>query len=317
MRYYTVIIFKPDNITPDKTYTSFVRGFTDPNALDIEIDISVAPYNEPSAGGSMVRIYGVPLQDLAQSANLNGRAIQVYGGMQKGLPLANPKQAGLLVTGITTQVFGNWIGTEQTLDIYMVAGNIEAANSPVLSFNWGAGTSLQSAISQTLNVAFPAYQQEFAISPNLVLANNESGFYGSFIQFARYLNEISVKIIGGKSYAGVNLLLKQNKFVVYDRSTQTSPIQIEATDLVGQPTWLDPGTIQITAVMRADISTESYVKMPQTLFQTTAQSMSQFRNKSVFQGVFGVRNVRHVGRFRNPPGTSWITLIDCVVLLNG
>ena len=59
------------------------------------------------------------------------------------------------------------------------------------------------------------------------------------------------------------------------------------------------------------------MKMPQTLFQTTAQSMSQFRNKSVFQGVFGVRNVRHVGRFRNPPGTSWITLIDCVVLLNG
>lgn len=132
-------------------------------ALNIELDILNYGYDSP-AGQSFVRIWGIPLQEIAQASNLNMQNIQVYGGMQKGLPLANPAQAGLLVQGQIQQAFGNYISVNQTLDLIVVAGYASASapggtGSPEASadipFNWKAGVPLGTAIKNALATSTP------------------------------------------------------------------------------------------------------------------------------------------------------------------
>src|SRR5579875_2215617 len=138
MRYYSIIISDPATgqvLVPDPvtrkftrvepgplaaTYTSLAGnpalGVTLPGALNIELDVPVSPMSTPLAG-SYLRVWGISLQEIAQWNDLQGKAIDVYAGMQKGLPLAKPQQAGLIFHGKIFQAFGNWQGTNQTLDL--------------------------------------------------------------------------------------------------------------------------------------------------------------------------------------------------------
>jgi hypothetical protein len=73
--------------------------------------------------------------------------------------------------------------------------------------------------------------------------------------------------------------------------------------LVGQATWYDLVQIGVTCVIRGDIDTRNYVKLPNTLapFQSGAAGdhlTETCRGNSIFQGNFFVQRVRHVGRFR-------------------
>jgi hypothetical protein len=92
-RYYRI------EIDGGPTYTSFNNGVTNPAALQVELDIPVAPFASPASTGAFVKIWGIPLDDIRQSKDLRFKGIKVFGGFQKGLPLANPAQAGLLVQG--------------------------------------------------------------------------------------------------------------------------------------------------------------------------------------------------------------------------
>ena len=80
--------------------------------------------------------------------------------------------------------------------------------------------------------------------------------------------------------------------------------------MIGQVTWIDYQTVQLNCVMRADLHVGDYIKMPPGQVTTTAQSYSQFRQGSVFQGTFQISRIRHVGNFRQPMGEAWITTID-------
>ena len=109
MRYYKIVI--TDEGGDIKKQWSSLDGTTgNPimGALNIEIDVPMAPLGVP-AGDAYVRICGISLLGVGQSANLNGLYLAAYGGMSKGLPLANPEQNGLLVKGQIFQAFGNWL----------------------------------------------------------------------------------------------------------------------------------------------------------------------------------------------------------------
>ncbi len=115
MRSYDILITQPSTGALVQRFTSRdASGRAIPGALNIEWDIPVAPFATPM-GAAWVRVWGVSLAQISQSSDLNGMNIQVFGGMQKGLPLANPMQYGLLVQGQIFQAFGNWIDTNQTL----------------------------------------------------------------------------------------------------------------------------------------------------------------------------------------------------------
>ena len=312
MRYYAIKIFETDagpNAQPIQEFSSAPGGVYQPNALDIEMDIPVTYFATPM-GGAFVRIWGIDIKLLSQAANYNGKTIQVFGGMQKGLPLANPRQNGLLASGTIQQAFGNWVGNEMTLDLVFTAGNTKTGENINGTIDWKKGTPLSDAIDNTLRTAFPDYQREINISPNLKLTVDQPGFYGSMLQFARYINEVSLSILPGANYRGVQILLKERKFIVTDGTKKTSPKTIEYTDLIGQITWLTVASVSIMTVMRADIQSGDFVTLPPFLGITTPASFSRQRLAQTFKGTWQVNSCRHTGRSRFAGATSWITVIE-------
>jgi len=281
-----------------------------PNALDVELDIPVTDFATPMGGGS-VRIYGIDLQTMIQASDFNNMDLEVYGGMQKGLPLAKPAQAGLLMKGVIQQAFGNWIGTDMTLDLIYTAGDTKPETQVNLTIDWKAGQLLADAIRSTLRTAFPDYTASINISPRLVLQYDQPGFYGTPYQFARFIREVSRGIIREQRYPGVRILLRDRQFIIQDATTVSTPARIDFNDLVGQITWLAADRLSITTVMRGDLQPGDFVRLPPNLSVlqsiTTPASQSQVRARDAFAGVFQIDNARHTGRFRGSSGQSWVT----------
>src|ERR1700722_18339267 len=125
MRYYRIEIDGGNLV-----FTSFDGTNSLPGALLVDLDIPVAALGNPTEAGAFVKIWGIPLATIGQAKNLNGKSIKVFGGFQKGLPLANPSQSGLLVQGYIWQCFGNWIGVDMSLDLYVVAGPTPPTTAP-------------------------------------------------------------------------------------------------------------------------------------------------------------------------------------------
>lgn len=334
MRYYSIVITDPvtgELYVPNRalaqgvfqkkpfvagqaTYSSAVGNRTLSAALNIELDVPVYPFAIPMGAG-YVRVWGISLQEISQASDLNGKNISVYAGMYPGLPLAtaayNDNQTGLIFSGMIQQAFGNWVGTDQTLD-FIVQASLGTNDVPRnISPNWKAGTPLSQAVDQTLATAFPEYARNISISPNLVLANDEPGFYGSLLEYARYLKQISLNIFKSTpTYQGVDVVLREKTIFVYDGTTQTAPKQLKFQDLIGQPTWIESPLIQVRLIMRSDLGVGSYIKLPNTVATTAQSALNQYRSNSIFQGTFVISRLRHVGNFRQPDGNSWNTTID-------
>src|SRR6185437_5669869 len=100
----TQFSFMPPTTSGASTWTSFVNGRTLPGALNIELDIPIAGYAEPR-GNAWLRVWGIPIQVISYAHNFANMNIAIYAGMQKGLPLAKPQQAGLIIQGQIFQAF--------------------------------------------------------------------------------------------------------------------------------------------------------------------------------------------------------------------
>jgi hypothetical protein len=336
VRFYSITITNPTSgkvVVPSAfatlnlggaSYTSFANNMTYTAALDVEIDAFVTDFNTPSSdAGAFVQVRGVSLQEIQQANNLNGFNIVVKGGFQKGLPLANPAQSGVLFTGTIFQCYGNWIGTEMTLDFLVIPGNSTStdpltAAPPNISFNWPVGTPFSAAIQQCLQTAFPGptYKVNVSVSPNLICPQGDQHHIDNDINsFSNYIQGLTQPIIGGTKYQGVRIFQSGNTINVTDLSQSTGNVTtVLFQDLIGQPTWINPVTIQFKCPMRADIKWGSTIKMDPkgVIATTTPQSLSQTRDKSVFQGNFTVVQMRHVGHFRSPSPDAWVTVFDAV-----
>lgn len=336
MRYYAIKITDSNGdlvTTPSSvpgsgfTYTSFANNRSIPGALQIELDIPLAAYGTPVKGG-IVAIWGVSLQEISAATQLGPtqdtqgilqyKSIAIYGGFQKGLPLANPEQNGLLIEGSILQAYGNWIGTDQNIEL-IIAPEIGSNASPKnISLNWYAGQPFAEAIRNTLKIAFPKFKEPVInISDKLVVSFDQPAFYNTIEQFAVYVKNASISILGG-DFTGVDIAIRNNTFYVSDQSKQADPKQIAFQDLIGQPTWIEGLTLQFKCPMRADIGIFDYVKMPKAIVTTTVAAPSALINlKSAFQGTFFVKMVRHCGSFRQPDGASWVTNFDAVFIDQG
>jgi hypothetical protein len=307
MRYYKIDIgdgaLVYSSLGPD--------GRTIPGALNVEFDIPVAPFATP-VGGAIARVWGIPLEQIAQAKDLNSKPIKIYGGMAKGLPLANPATAGLLAAGTVFPAFGNWIGTDMTLDLILAPPFGSPGQPANVVHNWPKGQPLSQAIKQALTTAFPGYPVNVAISDKLVLQRDDTSYYQSIEQYSQYIKPLSTSIVGSNDYAGVSISFDGTAINVYDGSQAgSSPTRVKFEDLIGQPTWIGLNEIQFKTAMRADLAVGKQITMPQgTLVTTTAGSASQFRQRSAFQGHFLVTMVRHVGNYRQPDAYSWNTTIN-------
>lgn len=303
------------------TFTSFANGVNIPGALQLEFDIPVVAFDSPQGNG-LIRVWGVGLQMIGQAANLNGAQFTLSAGMQKGLPLANPAQAGIVVQGSVYQAFGNWQGVNQTLDLIVQSSDITPLNG--IAFNWAPGTTLQNALTTTLNQAFPSYKQDIKISSNLQPYNGSTqvGSYKTLFQFCSYLlgiTQASGQPTYGPQYPGVQMTIVGSTIKVFDGTQAPTAVQIAFQDLIGQPTWINPGTVNFKTVLRSDIAVGSTIQFPQGIIApfaltsaAAAAPNAPARSKTVFQGQFNVIEVHHFANFRQPDADSWNTTFSAV-----
>lgn len=309
MRYYTAIISDPDTGEEIRRYTSLTpTGINNPSALNVELDIPVYTVDAP-VGAAFLKVWGISIKDIGAAFDLNQKTIKIYAGMSAGLPLSNPEQAGLILQGQVQQAFGNWQDTSQSIDLIINADGGTAQVPKNIVLNWKKGLSLAQAISSTLGVAFPSYTATIDIDEKLILNQDEVGYFETITQFAQYIKTVSQNILKG-TYQGVSIVIKEKEFVVFDGSSQEDPLEIAFTDLIGQPTWIGLGQLQFKCVMRADLLVSDFVRLPQGQAVTTAQSYSQFRNQTDFQGTFQIDAIRHIGNFRQPDAASWVTVFN-------
>lgn len=329
MRYYKILITNPGNGKPlvipsppgsnqgpvfNGTFTSLdSSGKNDPGALQVVFDIPVSTLAAP-AGTAYIEVHGVPIQLTGQSAKFSGMNITIYGGMSKGLPLANPAQQGIILQGIVQQSYGNWVGTDMAVHFFAQSGQTPYNTDANIVLHWPKGTGLADAIKNALTIAFPNYDVvDTGIGKALKLQNDETGYFGNVSQLAQWVQQISLDINNapqGSGYTGVEIAVQQNKFILFDGTSQTQPKTIAFNDLVGQPSWIGPQSISVPLVMRGDLNINDFILMPKTLFQTQATVNTQYASTSIFQGVFQIYKIRHTGNSRQPSGTSWITTIE-------
>jgi hypothetical protein len=189
-RYYDIRITPMGSTTASFAWGSHPNGTFDPGAQNVEFDMPVLPYGVP-VGGQTITIEGVSLQAISQAQNFAGSNITVRGGMQKGLPLANPNQAGVILSGQIFQSFGNWQGTEQSLSFVVLPAVYTLNNPGNIVLNWKAGQTLAEALKNTFSIAYPNMPVSINIGNNLVLDSDEHHFSSTLDSLADYLGELT------------------------------------------------------------------------------------------------------------------------------
>ena len=339
MRYYKIVLYSDTSTTSataapagsssenlqvtgtrPRVWESGVNGVNNPGALQVTFDLPAAAITTALPGGH-VQIVGVSIHDVSQATKLQGRLIKVYGGMAKGLPLANPRQRGLLVSGFVQEAWGNWQGTQMSIDMILVSRPSPPSDDGFVNIvlDWQPGQPLGDAIRLTLAAAYPGTTVKMSVSDNLVQNHHEPHWCTSLGQFGEFVRARSQAIIRTPGYAGVQIVHIDGSFHVFDGSILGSTKTIAFTDLIGQPTWVGQGRVQIQCVMRGDLSIGDQLTLPTSVAAgygivtgVTFQSGPIQSQKSIFTGTFTVVSLRHIGDFRNPDGGAWVTVIDLV-----
>jgi len=304
-------------------------GTTNPAALNIELDLP--QYWGHTGGGdisSYLRIWGLSLLELGQAFNLaiptRAVDIKIFGGMAQGYPLADPTQQGIITQGQINQAFGNWLGTDMTLDMYIrppASGSAYNPDNPLnFTFTWSTGQTLKDAIAATLSKAMPGVQQNINVNANRVPNATKTGYYASFSQFATMIQEMTAGELGSDDM-GVVMAHTGSAVNVYEGTPGPPPTtgitQIKFQDLLGQVTWAAPNQLTAKLVMRGDLNISDWIQFPQGLVATTtASALPAFggtganpSNNLTFSGKFQIAQIQHWGNFRNPDALSWNTTI--------
>ena len=322
MRFYEIII-TPLNGAPIIFSTLGSAGTPNGSALRVDFDIYQQQFNQAGLN-SFIRIYGISYKQISQLSNLNPKlplndaanfaTIQIKAGMSKGLPLAKPAQQGLLVKGLVGQAFANWQGTEISLDLVIIP-NIGTPSDPVnIPFAWKKGDTLESAVKASLAIAYPQSEISGSYSSDLVYSEDQAGFYYDIEELATYVYRTSKSIKTDPNYVGAQITINADGILLNDgTSTSGSTVQIDYTDLIGNLTWLNVGTIQAKLVMRGDLKINQKVKFPKGSPVTNlVNSFSQYRNNPSFNGEFIINQIRHVGSSRQATADNWATIINCI-----
>ena len=303
-------------------------GRTNPAALNVELDIEQVALHSGDMK-SYVRIYGLALSDIFRrdlNPRKDGKAnkIKISVGMAKGLPLADPRQQGVVVDATIYQAFGNWLGTDMTLDLVLGPGGLGSPDDPKnYVFNWERGKPLSDAIKETLkNSPQSGLEQQITISDDRVGTEDHTpGYYGTLTQFAQAIQDMTAHQ-RGKDDRGVYIYLNGQKIIVGDTSI-SSDMQaktINFQDLIGQVTWYAPTELTCKLVMRGDLDLLNLVTFPQGAnVLTTSNAMpglAQPPDKNsvgiASGGTFKVMRIHHWGNYRAADALAWNTTLGLV-----
>ena len=301
-------------------------GTTNPAALNVEIDIEQMPMHVGDQK-SFVRIYGLALTDVFRrdlnpdSPGGKYNKIKVSVGMEKGLPLADPTQKGMVMSGVIYQAFGNWLGTDMTLDLIIGPDGVGSPDQPQnYVINWQKGQKISDAISEALkNSPLADLKQKITVSDDRVAkADSMPGYYSTAAQLAQWIND-NTKGQRGTNDLGIYVYLDGQTVIVGDTSINPggNAKEIKFRDLIGQVTWFSLIEMTCKLVMRGDLDLFGLVKFPQAVpVQTTAAALSGFtpsRDRDTpgigAGATFQVNRIHHWGNYRQPDAMSWNTTL--------
>ncbi|EJI7050695.1 hypothetical protein ACOVMX_005039 [Escherichia coli] len=326
MRYYRLEIINPKTGKPPvcrngKPIGPFDTSETPGCGLHVEFDFEVTALDIVRAG-TMLTIYGLPIDMLEQSVNLQGCLVRMKAGFVKGLPLANPLQQGEVIYGEIYFAYANWIGTNQTLNLVInpTIRKTDDGKPFILEFDGRTGEKLGDVISRALKKAFPNKLIDCTVSDSLVLPEPWKGTYENIGSLAMVLRSASIAMIRSEKYCGVGISILSDRVRVYDNALADwgKPKKIELYELVGQPTWIAPFTVSFKCPLRGDIRCGDVIELPEGLYSgaasivmanTTAPSVIA-KNSTTFTGKFLVKSVRHIGSYLTADGDAWVTVFE-------
>lgn len=361
MRYYNIsltpILTSSTAPLAPKLWSSFPNGIYDPGALNVQFDLYVTVGSKP-VGNSQLSIEGVALSELINAPNYGlapasqGGAptysIVILGGFKSPpgntLPGWPQPPSGTLAIGAIGQCYGNWVGTQISLDFTLFGGQgapaaaTTLANPINLVFNWQPTLTLQVALQNALSTAYPGTPiNGLDTLSNYTPPNAAPQLHwaATFTDFCRKIKSMTMAQSPGKT--GVDITMQGGAIYVTDYpvigSTTGSvpnfpiigstigvsgPIQLNYTDFIGQPTWIDQNKITFTTVMRGDIKVNSAVLFPAALqnlpgftTQTAAAAPSNLRQVINWANQpFYIQAVRHVGNFRDTSPDAWVSVFQ-------
>ncbi|ELJ9990382.1 hypothetical protein VBR58_000778 [Citrobacter freundii] len=329
MRYYRIEITNKDGKTPLDSAGNPIGPFDTSESpgrgLQVEFDALITGYDVVNSG-TLIVIYGLPITMLSQSVQLSGCQVTVFAGFSEGLPLANPEQQGIIISGQIYNPYANWIGTHQTLNLIVNPSPLlnDAGQERSITLDGKKGETLGVVLQRALTAAFPEFKIDISISDKLALAEDGVGVYNRLGQLATAIRSKSFSIINTDDYTGVQMVMQNRTIRVFDNTTATGDgISILPQELVGQPTWIGPVSVSFKCPMRAELRCGDVVKLPQNIISgpgsllsvNTDRSYSMLRDSVNFTGKFLITSVRHVGDYLNPDSNNaWNTIYEAVVL---
>lgn len=327
MRFYHINIIPTSNGVPSglpQVYTTIspLGLYGNSSALQVELDIMQAPQHKPQQMG-LLKIKGVSYEDISTAANLNGAIIQIFLGMSLGLPLssAQPQPPRLVIDGVVLQAFGNWQGTDVSLDLIVgppsYGNNVQ--NPANIIFNWLPDQPMAEAIELALSDAYPIAPIFTKISPNLVNTRfvNSCTAYPDLTSFAKMLRRVSLDINPVPFYQGVQINFSAVGIDVYDGTVASRNLTIlNWSDLIGSITYISNNEISIKVVMRGDINLGGYIQVPMgspLLLVPSTNPENFYKNLVPWMGVYIVGEVHHMGHSRQSDANSWVTVLKCFI----
>jgi hypothetical protein len=327
VRYYELSIYQKGVAKPQfSASTVLSNGKYNSSALQIVFDIPVAAFSTPT-GTYSITIYGVPLENLSQAKAYTGGLLTLKAGFQKGLPLANPSQAGTIVVGRVFQCYGDWEGTSTSLT-FVVQASPYGFNSPGnIALNCNKGEDLRNCIKSTLSTAFPSpdFTINMKLTNPLIATRNLQAYYHTLEAFAADIVQVSNELSGNQYQVYITIQkgvvnVFQAPLQINSQSVATlssTPIQLSSLDFIGQPIWIRPNVIQCNLHMRADLLVGGIIRMPKNMestpgyVRTTNPSLpSSLKYESNFKGRFIIPSLRFTGNSRGTDEKAWVTIAE-------
>lgn len=329
MKYYKLEITDKNGKTPldaaGNPIGPFDSSLTPGAALQIEFDALITGYDVVNSGTN-IALYGVPITMLRESAQLAGCQLDLIAGFSAGLPLANPNQAGLILSGQIYNPYANWLGTHQSLNFIVNPSPLlnDKGQAASITLDGRKGEKLSDVLTRALKAAYPGFTIEIEISDKLVLTESSAGVYTRLTQLATTIRSQSFSFINRDDYTGIQMVMQDKIIRVFDNSKSAAGgIQILPQELIGQPTWIGPVSVSFKCPMRATVRCGDVVELPQNIISgpgallavNSERSYSSYREQVNFSGKFLITSVRQVGNYLNPDNSnSWVTIYEAVAL---
>jgi hypothetical protein len=294
--------------------TDPATGTTAPGQRDV---VSTATTSDSSSSGSST---GAQRYNRTGPRSLDTRSLPVASaatgfGLSQVFSILGGKLLSELDIGAATYEVGGIVAS------FFGGGNVSPLAAPInLIHNALPNIPLSSAITETLSRAYPRANVRVLVSAALKLAYQDAGIYQTMEQYAGYLNKLSQSILGTSGYLGVHISFDGNNINVWDGTLPVSNGDISYLELIGQPTWIGPVSINVKVVLRGGVPVGSEIILPDTLtgfggpdaMLPMGAGGSDPRTNVTLPGAYLVTKVLHVGDFRNPDGGSWSTNYEAI-----